>query len=388
MRILLVEGSGRGFLSHYAHALALGLFEAGNDVRLVTGRRDELANWDVPFTKTACLSKGWRSWLCLRRRVAKCHPDVVHLQWVDKPVAAALFTIWAQRRGIRVVYTPHNILPHRGRWLTMPAFQALYRRVDLIVARDHHIAWGLEELLGVSKNRLALLPGSPNLMAHPEAPRAVLEDLPAKTCNEFRLLYFGHGSERKGLAHLLMALSLRAWPGTLHLVIAGEDVLAGIDAEVLGRIQRRVRLTVVNRYIEPTEVAALFTDADLMVMPYAKLCESPLTDLAAAFRVPVLRSNRVQAAYFSEGIHGLTVPHGDPLALAIELARLVDQPALLTPLREALQRQETLRTAIRRLAAGHKRLYEELWRVPMPEHEAIDAPETGLMTAVLYDGRR
>ena len=102
----------------------------------------------------------------------------------------------------------------------------------------------------------------------------------------------------------------------------------------------------------------------------------------------MLRSNRVQAAYFSEGVHGLTVPHGDPIALAIELARLVDQPALLAPLCQALQRQETLRTAIRRLAAGHERLYEQLWHVPTPEHETIDAPETGLMTPALGNGRR
>ena len=45
LRILLIEGSGRGFLSHYVHALALGLCEAGHTVRLVTGRRDELRGW-------------------------------------------------------------------------------------------------------------------------------------------------------------------------------------------------------------------------------------------------------------------------------------------------------------------------------------------------------
>jgi glycosyltransferase involved in cell wall biosynthesis len=388
MRILLVEGSGRGFLSHYAHALARGLFEAGHEVRLVTARRDELATWKVPFPKKGCLSAGWRGWLCLARDVLTYRPQVVHLQWVDKPLAAQLFTVWARRRGIRVVYTPHNILPHRRRWLTMPAFRALYRCVDRVVARDHHIAWGLEEILGVPRTRLILLPGSPNLMAHPDAPRTALAELPRKRAGEFRLLYFGHGSERKGLAYLLDALSLRTWPRALRLVVAGEGVLAGVEADALARMRSQVRISVIDRYIEPAEVAALFTSADLLVMPYVKLCKSPLTDLAAAFRLPVLRSNRVQAAYFSEGVHGLTVPHGDPIALAIGLARLVDQPALLAPLCQALQRQETLRTAIRRLAAGHERLYEQLWHVPTPEHETIDAPETGLMTPALGNGRR
>lgn len=79
MRILMVEGSGRGFLSHYAHALARGLLEAGHEVRLVTGRRDELGAWSVPFAKKACLSAGWRGWLCLAREVIAYRPQVVHL---------------------------------------------------------------------------------------------------------------------------------------------------------------------------------------------------------------------------------------------------------------------------------------------------------------------
>ncbi len=123
-------------------------------------------------------------------------------------------------------------------------------------------------------------------------------------------------------------------------------------------------------------------------MPYVKLCKSPLTDLAAAFRLPVLRSNRVQAAYFCEGTHGLTVPHGDSVALSTELARLVEQPALLMPLRKSLARQETLTTAIRRLSAAHKRLYDDLWRVPIRDVELVALSERTTMTPALNDGRR
>jgi glycosyltransferase involved in cell wall biosynthesis len=388
MRILLAEGSGRGFLNQYAHALALGLHEAGHQVRLVTGCRDELAGWNIPFAKTACLRTGWRSWLCLMREVAENAPHVVHLQWVGNPLAARIFTAWAQRRSVRVVYTPHNILPHRGRWLTMPAFRALYRRVDRVVARDHHIAWGLEEILGVPKIRLALLPGSPNLIAHQNAPSQTLHELPSKRSGEFRLLYFGHGSERKGLAHLVEALLLRRWRDTFHLVVAGEGVLAGVDGDSLRRLEQHARVTVINRYIEPAEVASLFTSAELLVMPYVKLCKSPLTDLAAAFRLPVLRSNRVQAAYFSEGVHGITFPHDDGAALSLELARLVEQPALLVPLRRALAQQETLSVAIRRLSAAHQRLYDELWRVPIPEAARQAASSNTVITPALGDGRR
>ncbi len=158
MRVLLVEASGRGFLSHYSHALALGLSRAGINTQLLTGRRDELHNWPVPFHKQACLDSGWRGWRCIRRQVREEHPDIVHLQWVDNPFHALRFVRWAGKRGVRVVYTPHNILPHEKRWLLMPAYRHLYRRIDQVVARDQNLAWALEELLDTPRERLTQLP--------------------------------------------------------------------------------------------------------------------------------------------------------------------------------------------------------------------------------------
>ena len=121
MRILMVEASGRGFLCHYAHALALGLHESGHEISLVTGLRDELEEWEAPFPKSSCLKSGWSGWRCLRQKVEEGQPQVIHLQWVNNPIQAILFLRWAKKKGVRVVYTPHNILPHRGRWLNMPA---------------------------------------------------------------------------------------------------------------------------------------------------------------------------------------------------------------------------------------------------------------------------
>lgn len=360
MRILLVEGSGRGFLNQYAHALALGLHENGHEVELITGQRDELAAWPIPFVKRACLPSGVRAWLCLARAVLRHSPQVVHLQWVDNPLAALAFTRWARARGVRVVYTPHNILPHRRRWLAMPLFRALYRIVDRVVARDRHLAWGLEELLGVANRRLVSLPGSPNLVAHPSAPRKPIAGLEEKREGEFRLLFFGHGCRRKGLRPLLRLLAMRRWPCALHLVVAGEGVLAGVEPREIEALNGRVQLTVIPRYVEPAEVPALFSQSDLLLMPYVKQCKSPLTDLAAGFGLPVLRSDRVEGAWFVEGRHGLTLPHDDAAAWAESLALLVAERWRLEPLRRDLQREESVPNAIARLAAGHEALYRAL----------------------------
>ena len=360
MRILLAEGSGRGFLNQYSHALALGLHEAGERVRLVTGRRDELADWVVPFEKDACLADGLAGWLCLCGQVKRFNPDLVHLQWIDHPLAALVFLRWAHYRGVRVIYTPHNILPHERRWLSLPFFREIYRSLDRVVVRDLHLGWALEELLDTPQERLAYLPGSPNPLALPDFPSSFSPELAGRQPGELRILFFGHGSGRKGLGEFLEVMAGCEWPEQLHLVVAGEGVLAGVNGDLLGRARARVRISVLDRYLRPSEVSALFSQGELLVMPYRKQCKSPLTDLAAAFGVPVLRSDRVQGVGFQDGEHGLTYPHDQQGQLTKILQDLVMYPGVLEILHRGLAGKTAVSDAICKLADGHRVMYREL----------------------------
>ncbi|TAN59006.1 MAG: glycosyltransferase [Rhodospirillales bacterium] len=370
-RILLVEGSGRGFLCHYVHALGLGLHQLGCEVELITGTRDELMGWDMPFAKSACLDFGLSGWLCLARKVRSFKPDIVHFQWVGQPLLASLFALWLKRVGIAVVYTPHNLLPHRRRWLSAPFYHLFYRLADRIVARDSHLAWGLEEMLGVGPERIAALPGSPNLLAHPIAPKTLIPELPPREPGEIRLLYFGHGSPRKGLDQLLAAFEEMEPNPAYHLVIAGEGVMRGIVDDALVSAARHVRITVVGRYIQADEVADLFLNSDLMIMPYAKQCKSPLTDLAAAFRLPVLKTDRVEAAFFADGVHGFTIEGCSPSLLARAISECTYAPTL-AGLKAELEREEIVEDAISRLAQAHALLYEDLTQESLAEvQEAV-----------------
>jgi glycosyltransferase involved in cell wall biosynthesis len=353
MRVLMVEASGRGFLNHYSHALSLGLHWAGIDVQLLTGKRDELNDRIVPFHKQACLDSGRSGWRCLRRHIAEEKPDVVHLQWVDNPFSALQFVRWAKKRDIGVVYTPHNILPHQRRWLLMPVYRALYRHMHKVVARDPHLAWALEELLDTPQDRVELLPGSPNVLALQALNQSTRSPCPERIEDEQRLLFFGHGSTRKGLDTLLATVSENKWPHHLHLVVAGEDVLQDISEDLLSRARKAMRLTLIDRYLAPDEVAVLFQDADLLLMPYIKLCKSPLLDLAAALRLPVLRSDRVQGADFREGLHGFTFSHTDLEGMG----NLLKETGWLENVKRNLGFLDEPAVAINRLADGHKRLY-------------------------------
>lgn len=385
LRILLVEGSGRGFLSHYVHALAFGLCEAGHAVTLATGCGDELAGWPVPFAKSAVLRRNTMDWIRLARDVVRFRPDVVHFQWMNDPFLGGVFTAWLRRRGVAVAYTPHNLLPHCGRWISMPVFGRLYRSMDRVVARDAHMAWGAEEMLGVAPGRLVVLPGSPNLIAHPAAPRRVPAELPERRIGETRILFFGHGCPRKGLYELLEAAALGA--GTsLHLVIAGNGVARHLEPDRLERAKLAARITIIDRYVAPDEVAGLFSDADALVMPYIKRCSSPILDLAAAFRLPVLRSDRVEGPNFRDGVHGHTVTSGSAEALRDALAGLTTEPARLERLRMALAREESVAAAMHRLSDSHARMYLDA-RTSLGAHGTSPAETIGIGARPASPGR-
>jgi len=360
----MIEASGRGFLCHYAHALSLALHQAGYKIALITGNRDELAAWSVPFNKSACLGAGWRNWYCLRQQVRQFRPDIVHIQWVDHPLLATVFVRWLQRQGIKTVYTPHNILPHRARWSSLPAYRLFYQHVDHVVARDQHITWGLVEILGLPRRKITFLSGSPNLLAmpyrYPFEKTLQADVLPVKQKNELRLLFFGHGCRRKGLHQLLSVLAECAWPTTIHLVIAGEEVLRGVAPELLVHARGKLQITLLDGYLPPQQVASLLSSSDLMLMPYIKLCKSPLLDIAAAFSLPVLRSDRVQGALFKEGLHGLTIPHDDPSALAATITGLAIDSRRLEHMRMTMRRGERIESLMLRLATGHSAMYRQL----------------------------
>lgn len=376
LRVLIIEASGRGFLSHYAHALALGLHNIDVDVQLLTGCRDELAGMHVPYTKSSCLNTGRAGRRCIRKHITRDNPDIVHLQWVDNPFATLGLVRWIRKQGIRVVYTPHNILPHEKRWLLMPAYRLLYKQMDKIVARDHHLAWALEELLDISRDRIALLPGSPNILSlFNQADLASPVD--DKRKDEFRLLFFGHGCPRKGLDLLFTTIMRNSdWPNSLHLIVAGEGVLQGIPCEWIERVQDKLRLTVINQYIPAGQVARMFRDADLLLMPYLKLCKSPLLDLAAAFKLPVLRSDRVQGASFIDGQHGATFNHADRDEFALRLSN----PNWIDRLDFDLKEETSPVESMNEFAARHRQLYSSILRTA--NSVALDGPIAN--TALYY----
>ncbi len=367
-RILLVEASGRGFLNHYSHALGMGLHSAKAQVRLLSGVRDELSAWDVPFEKHSCIQRGRKGWSCVKQQVMQFQPDIVHFQWVDNPFSALRLVKWLQRRGIKTIYTPHNLLPHEKRWMLMPLYRLLYRAMDKVIARDQHIAWALEELLDVNSHQVEFIPGSPNLLASVGSLNCDDESCYARKLeHEKRLLFFGHGSRRKGLDQLLDIIQQHDWPTHYHLVLAGEGVMSSVNGDCIMHAREKMKITLIDQYIPPEKVAQLFSSADILLMPYTKQCKSPLLDLAAALKLPVVKSDRVKGAEFREGMHGVTFKQDD----AIQMLDYLLNEDWLDSSRAYLQSQVSTEQMMAQLATQHLKMYRGVLQCQYQLHDEL-----------------
>ncbi len=359
MRILLVEGTGHGFLTHYSHALALGLTASEHRVRLVTRSRDELNGLDLPIDKRACFGDGLGAWRQLRAEVRAFKPDCVHLQWVGNPLAALHFVIFCQRRGVVVLYTPHNLLPHRYRWALQPLYRLLYQHLDAVIARDGHIAWGLQEVLGIACERSCVIEGSPNLLSHPLIPRVKVDELDVHTRGDKQLLLFGYGGRKKGAEAACRSLLRRKDLTGLHLILAGQGLQRSVPSVLYTELQQRMKVSSIDRYLAAGEVAWLFEQSDLLLMPYQMQCDSPLVDLALALGTPVLRSDLVNHPNFDELEDGCTYAATDPLALDSALTWLIDDKHI-DSLQEGLQLRSGSQLLLRQLVDAHTSIYARL----------------------------
>ncbi len=293
MRVHVVDPSA--YTPPYDHALCSALAAEGVEVTLYTSR---FAYGTVPapngyarsesFYRLASHARSPR----LRRtlKTAEHVPDmlaygrrsrsaqIVHFQWlalqqIDGPLLP---------RGRPLVLTAHDVLPREPRPGQRRAQRRLYKRFDAVIAHSRHGARRLTEELGVDPARVHVIPhGAFEHLAagtSPSPPKDAGEGPPV-------VLYFGLIRPYKGLDVLL-----EAWGQGLdgaELWIVG---MARMDtSELRARAPASVRFD--ERFVDDSELPALFARAQLVVLPYREAEASGVLFTALAFGRPLLVSD-------------------------------------------------------------------------------------------------
>src|SRR5260370_24723692 len=149
---------------------------------------------------------------------------------------------------------------------------------------------------------------------------------------KINILFFGRIHAYKGLDFLIRSMpDVAARCADIRVIIAGK----GDDLESYRKLMRAPQLfDIRDRFISDHETAQLFTDADLVVLPYIEASQSGVLAIANSFAKPVIVTDVGELGRSVEhGRTGLIVPPRDEKALAAAIIRL----AVDGPLRERLR---------------------------------------------------
>jgi glycosyltransferase involved in cell wall biosynthesis len=272
-------------------------------------------------------SWGRVNWELRRRR----YDAVVLTSDIDLwPVAAAVLLITLGRGRMRVAGVCHSVRP-LNRWsgedlyvdspLLSRMLRVLYPRLDVMFVHGERSKAEFEEAW--PPTRLALIPHGDERIFAGEPPSPAPQE---------GVLFFGEWRKVKGLDVLMDAFDeLLTRRPTAFLTIAGSPCPVDLDPEVVRRWAARYpdRVEVIDRYIPVAEVPDLFGHARVVVTPYLTGYQSGVVHLAMTMARAIVSSevgDLTRAVV--DGETGLTVPPGDPHALALALERVLSDPKL------------------------------------------------------------
>jgi len=236
------------------------------------------------------------TWWQTARKIAEWKPDVVIIQWWTTfwaPAFAAL-SFLLRRRGIKVLFVIHNVMPHEPRpWDRWLARLALRQGHSFLVqtAREK------ERLLSLLPQAQTITSPLPvyDMFAGQRIPIAEAKQQLGLPVDEPVALFFGIVRPYKGLRFAIEALAeLRARGKTVHLLVAGEfweDVMT--YTRLIEQLGLSAQVKIDNRYIPDEKIGLYFSSADVFVAPYVGGTQSAAVKVALGFDLPVVISRAI-----------------------------------------------------------------------------------------------
>ncbi|HYF24444.1 MAG TPA: lysylphosphatidylglycerol synthase domain-containing protein [Baekduia sp.] len=378
MRIALVSPYSwtyPGGVTRHIEALAGQFLDAGHDVRVLApvdppddrsarlhrGARPQerqLPEWLVPLGRTvgfpangavSNLAVTPASVVALRRALEDLRPDVVHLHEPIAPVAGwdPLLSCAAPLVGTFHCYSTNRLT--NGTASVMGARRRL-NRLRVRIAVSEAAAWTGQRFFG---GRYRIIPNGV----------AVPEEIPQPRADGglLRIAFVGQAVERKGLPVLLRAFEALRDHVPAHLTIVGVE-----QAELEPLLLDARGVTALGKVDDATKERTL-READVLAAPSlgGESFGMVLTEAFAAGRPVVASDIAGYRDVVRDGVDGVLVPRGDPLALAEALRGLALDPARRVALSRAAA-EHAPRFAWPRVAAEVLDAYEDAVAVPEP----------------------
>jgi len=267
-----------------------------------------------------------------RFRRAPTDADVVHYQWLTLPGLDARLLPPTRPR----VMTAHYILPASPSRRQVASARRVFGRMDAVVAHSEHGAARLRDEVGLPADRVRVIPhGAFDYLTRLGDEKPLPEEL--EGAEGPVILSFGLIRAYKGLENLLEAFARLEGA---ELWIVGNPRMDVEPLRVLAdAAPGRVRF--VTRFVEDTEIPAIFRRADIIALPYLDAEHSGVLYTGLAFGKPLVLSAVGGFPEVAATGAARLVPPGDVDALAAALAGLVGDEAVRAELAAAAARAAT-----------------------------------------------
>jgi glycosyltransferase involved in cell wall biosynthesis len=348
MKVQLVDPSA--FTPPYDRALAAALARAGAEVELLTShflygpvlpaagyrveeifyRRTAARGLDAPARLPFKVAEHVPDMLRLRRAL---DADVAHYQWLTIPSLDIRLLAAGQPR----LMTAHYILPPRPSRRQLRAAHRVFGAMDAVVAHSEHSAARLRNEVGLDPAKVRVIPhGAFDYLTRLPEEKPLPPEL--EGAQGPVILSFGLLRPYKGIENLLEAFGqLAARHADAELWIVGNPRM---DLEPLRRRASEAggRVRFVSRFVDDSEIPAIFRRADLVVLPYLDAEHSGVLYTGLAFGKPLVLSAVGGFPEVAETGAARLVPPGKAAALAAMLEELVGDEAARAELAAAATR--------------------------------------------------
>ncbi len=265
--------------------------------------------------------------------------NILHIHWPESLIAAKnpvrawlkaqeyrlAFRV-ARRRGIKIVWTVHDLAPHDLVYpaIELPFWHEFIASADGIIALTHEgLKLALERYTPLQEVPAFVIPHGhfreayPRTLSREQARRKL-----GVSDSEFVLTFFGQIRPYKNVPRLIRAFSDLDDP-QLRLFVCGrlsKRVDLGDEIRTAAAGDPRIRL--VLRYIEGSEIETYLTASDLVVLPYNEILNSGSAFLGLSFDRPILVPDigampELRRAVGEEWVHTY---HGEITARALQQA--------------------------------------------------------------------
>lgn len=218
---------------------------------------------------------------------------VVHIQWLRQWNVDIMFARWLKGRGIKVVFTAHNLLPHDSGDTQREKYAAYYKIVDCICVHTETTKQELTVQFGIDPDKVEIIPHG---IIYSDVPGDIVIS-GAKRLKEKHgigpdtlvVSSLGIQSYYKGVDILinLWATEKELNSNSLvKLMIVGKN--SNIDYSPLQGLENVI---VVDEKIPNEDFQAYLEISDIVLLPYRRISQSGVLFSAIARNKPVIISN-------------------------------------------------------------------------------------------------